>query len=388
MATKAKDKVAAPAGHARVDVKPLRGAVKAVGGVIEKRNTVPILAGLLMRSGPSTMTLTGTDLDMEISYQIDLAEAGQGKAMRVVAGSAVLDKIMAKLPADALMTMEEDTDARQIKVSCGRSRFTLPLMDADEFPEITQGGFDHQFEMMSAEFQAMMNAVRFAMSTEETRYYLMGIYLHVADGKLAAAATDGHRLARWVGELPDGAEGMPGVIIPRKAVAVLDSLLDAVEQPKIEIGVSATRMRVDVGGVSFTTKMVDGQFPDYTRVIPVANDKSLWMDPKALIEAVDRVATVADGKTKAVKFTLSDGGDCPLTLSCRSLENGNAEEEVEGQYDGDALEIGFNAAYLTDVLRHLTAEPALIKFSDGAGPVLLVDAEDARRTYVVMPMRV
>lgn len=386
MAAKAEKK--ADMRAVRVDVKALRAAVKAACAVVEKRTTTPVMAGVHIATGPSTMTLTASDYDMEISWRVDLAEAGTGDAMAIVVDAGTLDKIMAKLPADAEARLAWDGGG-VAQISCGRSRFSLPVMAAAEFPLMGRYDSAVRFEMPKASLQAMIGAVGSAMSSEEARYYLNGIFLHVDEGgRLCAAATDGHRLSRWIGEAPDGAAALPDIIVGRKTVAVIDRLIDVVEDPVVSIAVGSGRIHFELGAVDLTAKLIKGTFPDYRRVIPTGNDKMLWFDPQALIAAVERVGTVADGKTRAIRLVLDGASPIPLRLECTSHERGQASEDLDGDYEGGVVEIGFNIAYLLDALRHLTANPARMSLSDGAGPALLVDCEDASRTYVLMPMRV
>jgi DNA polymerase-3 subunit beta len=212
----------------------------------------------------------------------------------------------------------------------------------------------------------------------------MGIFLHIADDQLKAAATDGHRLARVTVPKPDGADGMPDVIIPRKCVAELRKLLDEVEGT-VEVSLSPTKVRFGLGSAVLTSKLIDGTFPDYNRVIPTGNDKLLRLDPKSFSAGVDRVATIASEKTRAVKMAVDRD---KVTLSVTSPENGVATEEVSADYGSDGLEIGFNARYLLDILGEIDGDTVEVHLADAAAPTLLRESDKSNALYVLMPMRV
>ena len=388
-AARRKERPSAVGGSAVIDVKVLREAARHIAAVAHARDGAPVLAGTLITSGPSTMTLTATDLDSELSCQLDLAESGTGTAMRLVVNAATLDKILAKLPKDGQVRLCESGNTA-MQIDCGAASFDLPVLPADDFPMISACEWDAQFEISRGDLIALLSAVRFAVSTEETRYYLNGIFFQAISegleaGRLLGAATDGHRLAQYHVPLPEGAEDMPDCILHRRMVAILERLLDSATVPMVDVAVSTSRMRFDIGAVTLVTRLIDGQFPDHRRVIPSANDKALWLNPKDMIAAIERVTTVAEGKTRAVKMTLSGK---VMTLEASSPERGTAREEMAVNYSGDPMSVGFNGGYLTEVLRHLTADPVLVKLNDPAGPAMFVDSEDSQRLYVIMPVRI
>jgi DNA polymerase-3 subunit beta len=275
----------------------------------------------------------------------------------------------------------------KMQVNAGRARFNLATLPRDDFPVIAEGDLPTQFELPAATLRQIIDKTRFAISTEETRYYLNGIFLHVSDEAqpvLKAAATDGHRLARVTVPRPSGAEGMPDVIIPRKCVAELRKLLDELEGT-VQVSLSESKVRFGLGSAILTSKLIDGTFPDYSRVIPTANDKLLRIDPRSFEEGVDRVATIASEKTRAVKMALDRDR---VTLSVTSPENGTAAEEVPGDYNADGLEIGFNARYLLDILGQIEGDIVEMHLADAAAPTLLRENDKAAALYVLMPMRV
>jgi len=272
----------------------------------------------------------------------------------------------------------------KMQVVAGRARFNLSTLPRDDFPVIAEGELPTRFELPAATLRQVIEKTRFAISSEETRYYLMGIFLHVVDDQMRAAATDGHRLARVTIARPDGAEGMPDVIVPRKAVAELYRLLEELEGT-VEVSLSPTKIRFGLGSAILTSKLIDGTFPDYNRVIPTANDKLLKLDPKSFSAGVDRVSTIASEKTRAVKMSVDRD---KVTLSVTSPENGVATEELAADYGYDGLEIGFNARYLLDILGEIEGDTVEVHLADAAAPTLLRENDKSNALYVLMPMRV
>jgi DNA polymerase-3 subunit beta len=388
-------------GVAQISVKALRGAMAHMHDVVETRGTIPILSCVLITVGPSTLTLTATDLDLQLRQQIDLAEAGSGQAMEIALNAGTLYDIVRKLPGDEIVELAQDPGRGRVRVSCGRTRYELPYLPAADFCLMVLADAPVRFEVARATLQSLFEAVAFAQSTEETRYYLNGIWLHAEaapeggapegePAQLKAAATDGHRLALMSIDAPDGAEalaglGKGGVIIGRKTVKILRKLLDSDEGVMADIRLSARQIVAEIGTVTLSAKLIDGEYPDYRRVIPAAHKSSLWIDPAALVTAVDRVATISADKTRLVRLDIANG---MVRASVTSPENGTAEEEIEAELQGDDFAIGFNGIYLKEALEKLTAKPALLRMSDPASPTLLMDAEEARRLIVLMPMRV
>ncbi len=355
-----------------------------VQSVVERRNTIPILSNVLIeaREGGG-LKLMATDLDLQI---VETAEANVETPGVTTVSAHTLFDIARKLPDGAQVEFSA-ADGR-MQVNAGRARFSLATLPRDDFPVIAEGELPTSFELSSQDLVAIIDKTRFAISTEETRYYLNGIFLHVAeDGEpvLKAAATDGHRLARVTLPRPDGAEGMPDVIVPRKCVGELRKLLDENGEARVQIDLSASKIRFTLGNAVLTSKLIDGTFPDYNRVIPTGNDKILKIDPKSFAEGVDRVATIATEKTRAVKMAL---GQDKVTLSVTSPENGTAAEEVPGSYSSDTFEIGFNARYLLDILGEIEGDTVELHLADASAPTLIREGDKAQALYVLMPMRV
>ena len=351
-----------------------------VQSVVERRNTIPILSNVLMEAkDDGSLRLMATDLDLQVDESVP-AQVAQAGAITVSAHTFF--DIVRKLPEGS--QVELTAAEGKMQVVAGRSRFNLSTLPRDDFPVIAEGELPTRFELPAQTLRQIIDKTRFAISSEETRYYLMGIFLHVADEKLKAAATDGHRLARVTVGKPDGADGMPDVIVPRKAVAELYRLLEELEGT-VEISLSPTKVRFGLGSAVLTSKLIDGTFPDYNRVIPTANDKLLKLDPKSFSAGVDRVSTIASEKTRAVKMSVDRD---KVTLSVTSPENGIATEEVPADYGADGLEIGFNARYLLDILSEIDGDTVEVHLADAAAPTLLRENDKSNALYVLMPMRV
>ncbi|MFO1237911.1 MAG: DNA polymerase III subunit beta [Alphaproteobacteria bacterium] len=359
-----------------------------VQSVVERRNTIPILSNVLLDATKGALSLTATDLDIEIveSLAADVARPGA-----TTASAHMLYDIVRKLPDGAQVQIELMGDSGRITLSAGRSRFQLGALPREDFPAMTAGSLPHAFALPAADLKRLIDKTRFAISNEETRYYLNGIYLHAAKGKdavtLRAVATDGHRLARFDLPAPAGSEAMPGVIVPRKTVAEVRKLIDDADG-EVEIAVSDTKIRFAFGDAVVTSKLIDGTFPDYQRVIPTGNDKPLFVDRAAFQEAVDRVSTVASDRTRAVKMTVEDG---KVTLNVVNPEQGSASEELVADFAGDGFDIGFNARYLMDITAALNGDQAQFLFADAGSPTIVRDAgekADPATLYVIMPMRV
>ncbi len=353
--------------------------------VVERRNTIPILSNVLLRGEDDGLRLKATDLDVEVTETI-AADTLQTGATTVPAH--VIYDIVRKLPEGAQVSLETTGDTGQMQLRSGRSRFMLQTLPESDFPDLAAGELPVRFTLPPAELKRLIDKTQFAISTEETRYYLNGIYFHTiaAQGAtmLRAVATDGHRLARIEIPAPEGADGMPGVIVPRKAVAEIQKLLEGADQDVL-IELSPAKIRLTVAGVVLTSKLIDGTFPDYQRVIPTANDKHLIIDRDDFARAVDRVSTISSERGRAVKLSLSDG---KLTLTVTNPDSGSATEELEVDYDATPLDIGFNARYLLDIAAQLDGDTALFKLADPGSPTLIQDRDGSAALYVLMPMRV
>ena len=362
--------------------------LKALGhvqSVVERRNTIPILSNVLLAADGSSLSFSATDLDMEI---LDEASANVQGSGQITAPAHTLYEIVRKLPEGADVELRYGADDPRLQVSAGRSRFNLPVLPAGDFPVMSQDGLSSRISVDATDLIRLIDKTRFAISTEETRYYLNGLYLHtVTDGgsvKLRAVATDGHRLALAEMPAPDGVAGLPGVIVPRKTVQEVRRLLDDSGEA-VDLQLSQAKVRLDLGGATLTSKVIDGSFPDYMRVIPRDNTRIMTLDNKLFAQAVDRVATISAEKSRSVKMAIEPG---KMVLTVRNMEAGQGVEELEIEYDSEPFEIGFNARYLLDVAEQIIGETAEFRFADPASPTLVIDPADAGVQYVLMPLRV
>jgi DNA polymerase III subunit beta len=374
-----------------------RGALlKALGhvqSVVERRNTIPILSNVLLRAdsgaGAGVLALSATDMDLEIVERVPSRIERPG---RTTAPAHTLYDIVRKLREGAQIEIEASGERSAMVLRSGRSTFTLACLPPEDYPVMASGDLAYNFTLTAAELRSLVDRTRFAISTEETRYYLNGIYLHTTKNDevpvIRAVATDGHRLARVEMVMPEGAAGMPGIIVPRKTVIELRKLVDESED-EIQVSLSETKIRFATGEAALTSKLIDGTFPDYDRVIPSNNDKILEVKCKEFAEAVDRVSTISTEKSRAVKLAIVPGANGgSLAVSATSPENGTAVEEIDATYLAEPIEIGFNSRYLLDITAQIGGEGAQFAISDSASPTIVRDRADPSALYVLMPMRV
>jgi len=363
-----------------IDRMSLLRPLGAISSVVERRNTIPILANVVLRAGAGKLSLTATDMDMDIITDVACSVAQDGAS---TVSAHMLNDIVKKLPEGSEVQIHvADGHAH---ISAGRSSFRLPCLPVQDFPAINNAELPVRFLLTAADLKDLIDTTRFAISTEETRYYLNGIYFHSAEaGHFCAVATDGHRLALSQMDMPAGAHDMPSIILPRKAVGELRKLLDD-EEGEVQVSLSETRAEFAFGSVKLTSKLIDGSFPDYTRVIPSGNDKVLNLDTGLFKAAVDRVSTISSEKSRAVKLTITPG---LLSLSASNTDASSANEELEIDYNGEALEIGFNARYLLDIAEQVTSETMHMELADPGAPSLIRAPGDEASLFVLMPMRV
>lgn len=360
-------------------------AVAQAQSVVERRNTIPILANVLIEAEGDQVSFRATDLDIEV---VDQAPAKVERAGATTVNAVTFHEIVRKLPDGALVTITDDGASGRMSVDAGRSNFSLATLPKEDFPVMASSEYEANFAAPAPVLRRLFDKSKFAISTEETRYYLNGVYMHVSDldGKqvLRCVATDGHRLARIDAELPEGAGSMPGVIVPRKTVGELRKLLDD-DDAEIAVSVSETKVRFATPGITLTSKVIDGTFPDYTRVIPAGNTRRMEVDAAEFAQAVDRVATVSSERSRAVKLALDEDR---LVLSVNAPDSGAAEEELGVAYNDEGLEIGFNAKYLLEIASQVDRENAVFLFNSSGDPTLMREGNDETAVYVVMPMRV
>ncbi|MCB9990529.1 MAG: DNA polymerase III subunit beta [Rhodospirillales bacterium] len=367
-----------------IDRAALLRSLNHVQSVVERRNTIPILSNVLLKADDGTLTMSTTDMDLEIHESV-AAEIDVAGSTTVPAHT--LHDIVRKLPDGEGVVLEMGDGGNVMTVKTGRSNFRLSCLPVADFPEISNADFSTSFAIPAAELRALIDRTKFAMSTEETRYYLNGIYMHEADNDgvkvLRAVATDGHRLALFDMPLPEGATGMPGVIVPRKTVGELRKLLEEAADT-IQVSLSESKMRFAFDHIILTSKLIDGTFPNYEQVIPKGNDKMVEVNPKIFSGAIDRVSTISDGKSRAVKIALAGN---TMTLSANSPEAGSATEDLE-IHGNDNMEIGFNARYLLDITSQIEGDGCRLTLADPASPTIIQDTSDSSALYVLMPLRV
>jgi DNA polymerase-3 subunit beta len=350
--------------------------------IVERRNTIPILSNVLIETNSSKVSFTATDMDMDIVETARCIVSTQGK---VTVSAHTLYDIVRKLTDGSEISIKlTDTN---LEVSAGKSKFILPTLPVDDYPIMSEIENVSKFFIQSVDLASLIDNTKFAISLEETRYYLNGIFLHVPDAnkdKLRAVATDGHRLAQAEIPLPNGAENIPSIILPRKAVGEIRKLTDLTDG-SVEIIISDTKAKFIFPNTILTTKLIDGTFPDYQRVIPKENLNKLMVSKSEFSKAIDRVSTVSIEKSRAVKLSLINN---LLSLNVSSHDLGNASEELEIDYNYENLEIGFNAKYLLDIAAQIQGKEIEILLSDSASPALITDPDQDGVIFVLMPMRV
>ena len=362
--------------------------LKALGqaqSVVERRNTIPILANVLIEAEGDQISFRATDLDIEV---VNGVAAKVEQAGTTTLSASTFYEIVKKLPDGALVSLTDDGAAGRMEVEAGRSKFSLATLPKEDFPVMPTTDYDANFNAPAPMLRRLFDKAKFAISTEETRYYLNGIYMHVTEGSdgpaLRCVATDGHRLARVDAPLPEGADTMPGVIVPRKTVGELRKLLED-DEVQVAVSVSDTKLRFATADVTLTSKVIDGTFPDYTRVIPSGNTKKLEVDAADLTKAVDRVSTIASERSSAVKMEVADDR---MIVSVNVPDSGTAQEELPVAYGEDKLDIGFNARYLLEIASQVDSENAVFLFNTPGDPAMIREGNDESAVYVVMPMRV
>ena len=363
-----------------IDRGALLKALNHVQSVVERRNTIPILSNVKIDADEKGISLIATDLDLEI---IEKVEANVSQIGSTTVSAHILYDIVRKISEGSSIEIEQNQND-QMELKSGQSNFDLPCLPDEDFPEMSSGEMPCNFSMNSGDIKRLIDKTRFAISTEETRYYLNGIFLHSINNELRSVATDGHRLACIKSDLPSGAEEMPSIIIPRKTVGEIRKLIEDSSDDLI-VKVSDTKIQFILKDVQLTSKLIDGTFPDYERVIPKNNDKELSIETKIFSSSIDRVATISSDKSKAVKFLLKDGA---LTLTVINPDAGTAVETTPVDYNYEELEIGFNARYLLDIASQIDGPDMFFALEGSGSPALIKDSDDTQATYVLMPMRV
>jgi len=352
--------------------------------IVERRTVTPILANVLLKTTEQGLSLSATDLDLSL---IEAIPATIHEAGSTTVPAHMLYEIVRKI-SDDMVELSVGQGENQLTLRSGKAKFALPVLPAEEFSPLKMSDLPHKFQISADDIKQLYNTTRFAMSTEEARYYLNGIYFHTTNQNnqkhLRAVATDGHRLARVETTEPEGSNGMPDVIIPRKTVNEVCKLLEDTNG-SVDVALSLTQISFTIGSVTLISRLVDGKFPDYENVIPEKPKYTLTVNGKKFASAVDRVATVSQEKSRGIKLLVEAG---KVTITANHLDLGSGHEEIEGDFTGSRLEAGFNARYLLDILQQIPSEQATLQFVDENSPVVIRAVNGDSALYVLMPMRV
>tara|TARA_Y100001951_G_scaffold61414_1_gene48980 strand:- start:2627 stop:3730 length:1104 start_codon:yes stop_codon:yes gene_type:complete len=365
--------------HFTIQREALLKPLQLVAGVVERRQTLPVLSNVLLVVEGQQLSLTGTDLEVELVGRVTLEDAAEPGEITVPARK--LMDICKSLPSDALIDIR--VDDQKLLVKAGRSRFTLSTLPANDFPTVEEGPGSLTFNLPQAKLRRLIERTSFAMAQQDVRYYLNGMLLEVQSGMLRAVATDGHRLAMCSMDASIQQDGKHQVIVPRKGILELARLLTE-QDAEVAIVLGQHHIRANTGEFTFTSKLVDGKFPDYERVLPRGGDKLVLADRQGLREAFSRTAILSNEKYRGIRLTLAAG---LLKIQANNPEQEEAEEEIVVDYNGSGLEIGFNVSYLLDVLGVMGTEQVRLILSDSNSSALLQEADNDDSAYVVMPMR-
>ena len=354
--------------------------LSAVSGIIERRHTLPILSNVLIERAEGALSFLATDIEIQITSRSSLAAGADAKPVTV--GARKLVDILRALPDGAEVTLQQQD--KRLQVKAGKSRFSLQTLPAEDFPRLAKpSGEVARFALTQKGLRRLLGLVQYAMAQQDIRYYLNGLLVLVENQQLRLVATDGHRLAYAAMGLPASLPRLE-VIVPRKTVLELAKLLaDSDEEVKVEL--SSSQASFSFGAVELVTKLVDGKFPDYTRVVPTTHKNRLTLDRDVLRQSLQRAAILSNEKFRGVRWVLTDGS---LKIVSSNAEQEEAQEELEVKYGGDALDIGFNVNYLLDVLNNVAAAEVECHFGDAASSALLQFPAEPEFKYVVMPMRI
>ena len=358
----------------------LLAPLSAVSGIIERRHTLPILSNVLIERAQDMLAFLATDIEIQIAARSGIGAPADARAVTV--GARKLLDILRALPESAEVTLQQQD--KRLLVKAGKSRFTLQTLAAEDFPRLARpAGESARFELEQKALRRLLSLVQYAMAQQDIRYYLNGLLMVVEERSLKLVATDGHRLA--YASLKLGAD-LPRqeVIVPRKTVLELGKLLADSDAP-VKIEIAATQASFSFGDIDLVSKLVDGKFPDYTRVIPTGHKNRLHIAREPLRQALLRAAILSNEKFRGVRWVLADGS---LKIVSSNAEQEEAHEELEVEYSGDALDIGFNVNYLLDVLNNVSGDSIECAFGDSASSALITYGAEKDFKYVVMPMRI
>mgnify|MGYP002628703388 CR=1 FL=1 len=360
--------------HIQIEQAKLANLLSKAVNLVEKRNTIPILSNVLLSTDDGKLTCTATDLDAQVTATTDATVTTHGAT---TVSAALFAQVVGKLPKGKLITLT-DKDGK-LTVQSGSAVFDFATLPAEDFPELASSEFEATFTASGAEFKRLFDLSAFCQSDEATRYYLNGVYLHNHEGTARAVATDGHRLARIDSKIN---AQFPGVIVPRKVVGELRKLIG---DDDVTVHISETKMRVTSGDVVLTSKVIDGTFPDYSRVIPQGNDNVFTANANDMKAASDLVALMSSERTKAVRMSFA-GGEC--TLEVAGADSNKGCEVVAVEQDGADVVIGFNSRYMADALSHVSTDRVVLRIGNGGSAAIITPEGDASVLYITMPMRV
>ena len=363
-------------------------ALNHIHGIVEVRHTLPILSNIVLSAENNELSLSSTNLDIFCSDKIDAEIVNSGE---ISVPAITFFEIVKRLPSgsDVILSMgDEDTE---LILKCGRSKFNLSTLRTEDFPILSDKDLSTNFVISANELSRMIDKTKFAISNEETRYYLNGIFFHKAESNsikfLRAVATDGHRLAQYDIPLPQGAEEITGIIIPKKTVFELRKVLDDADGD-VSVSLNENKIKFSFNNLKIISKVIDGTFPDYTKVIPQNNDKKFKTNNSELKNAIDRVSAVAineETKSKAIKLTIENN---KLNLSVESQSKGSAKEEIDISYSNEKVDIGFNSRYLLDICNEVDGDEIDVNLLDSISPAIILDKTDENLFFVLMPMRI
>ena len=372
----------------RVNSTDLLKALSHIHGIVEVRHTLPILSNIIITTNDNSLSLSSTNLDIFCSDYLE-AEVSQNGSTSVSASTFY--EIVKRLPSGSEIYASLSEEDSTLILKCGRSKFNLTTISPDDFPKISHDDLNIQFVLSATELKRMIDKTKFAISNEETRYYLNGVFLHQTQKSsidiLRAVATDGHRLAQYDIPLPQGAKDMNGIIIPKKMIQELRRVLDDASGD-INIQLNENKIKFSFNNMQIISKVIDGTFPDYTKVIPQSNDKSITTNNDELKKAIDRVSAVAineETKSKAIKLIIESN---KISLSVDSTSRGSAIEEIDLEYNSEKVEIGFNSRYLIDICNEIDGDKINLKFLNSTSPAIILDNTDENLFFVLMPMRI
>ena len=372
----------------KINSTDLLKALSHIHGIVEVRHTLPILSNIILEAKDDKLILSSTNLDIYCSDKIKAEVLQSGE---VSVSAVTFFEIIKRLPSgsEVLMIMKEGEN--EIRLTCGRSKFNLSTLKTDDFPIISDSDLSTNFVLSADELIRIIDKTKFAVSNEETRYYLNGIFLHKAERNsiqfLRAVATDGHRLAQYDIPLTQGAEDITGIIIPKKTIYELRKVLDDANGD-VSVSLNENKIKFSFNDLKVVSKVIDGTFPDYTKVIPQKNDKNFKTNNGDLKTAIDRVSAVAaneESKSKAIKFCIENNS---LSLSVESQSKGSANEMIDVNYSGDKVDIGFNSKYIIDICNEVDGDEISISLSDSISPAIILDKTDENLFFVLMPMRI